>query len=115
MIRLLLGYSTSAGSPGRSGPGSMRETGEGASCVPAALAGSDSVATPDVSVHRHVGGQGRADLLLEQSDEVLPPCPTCGGSGEISWNPSWSGDPQEELSALCSDCHGDGVKQGGNR
>jgi DnaJ-class molecular chaperone len=37
-------------------------------------------------------------------------CPTCLGEGHITYNPGYP-NPQTETDAICSDCHGTGLKE----
>jgi len=37
-----------------------------------------------------------------------PACPTCKGSGEIGFNPTWNNDPQWDDSRPCYECGGTG-------
>jgi len=35
-------------------------------------------------------------------------CPQCDGGGEVAWNPSSIGDPQDVMTARCPRCEGEG-------
>ncbi|WP_026912311.1 hypothetical protein [Patulibacter minatonensis] len=49
------------------------------------------------------GSWARCDSCVEKLMDNKED-PACDGSGEITWNPSSSGDPQAELSAPCRGC-----------